>query len=239
MTHKNETFFKWLADPNKTDKKFALVSGEMLVMYWKDKDFSVKSEKKGSLVHAIFTTSLARIHLYRSLLHPLGRRVLYCDTDSAVFLSGDNHPPDPPLGKYLGQLTDELDDGHVVAKWVCGGPKNYGYVSYNLKEKDEEGRSLDITAEKNHKKEFKCKGVVNTINAQEVNFDVVRDALLSCCCLKDSEDDADIPHQRMKVYKNRLPADPISSFSYFQITRNLGRDPETNFTTEDVFGLIF
>ena len=34
--------------------------------------------------------------------------------------------PDPPLGNYLGDLTDELN-GDYITSFVSGGPKNYAY----------------------------------------------------------------------------------------------------------------
>ena len=73
-------------------------------------------------MHAVFTTSLARVHLYRTLLKPLGERVMYCDTDSCVFVAGDGLE-DPPTGNFLGDLTDELDGSGevVIGEWVCGG----------------------------------------------------------------------------------------------------------------------
>ena len=59
-------------------------------------------------MHAVFTTSLARIKLYRELLKPLGTRIFYCDTDSALFLFGEGLY-DPPNGDFLRELTDEFD----------------------------------------------------------------------------------------------------------------------------------
>ena len=35
--------------------------------------------------------------------------------------------PPPPLGDYLGALTDELDAGEYIVEFVSGGPKNYAY----------------------------------------------------------------------------------------------------------------
>ena len=36
--------------------------------------------------------------------------------------------PDPPLGDYFGDLTDELNGGYITT-FMSGGPKNYGYVT--------------------------------------------------------------------------------------------------------------
>ena len=32
---------------------------------------------------------------------------------------------DPPLGNYLGELTNELKKGEHIVEFVLGGPKNY------------------------------------------------------------------------------------------------------------------
>ena len=41
---------------------------------------------------------------------------------------------DPPLGDYLGKLTDELDIGEHIVQFVSGGPKNYAYKTNKNKE---------------------------------------------------------------------------------------------------------
>jgi len=51
-------------------------------------------------------------------------------TDSICYLSRPGWP-DPPLGPYLGDLTDQLQDdygqGSFCTEFVAGGPKNYAY----------------------------------------------------------------------------------------------------------------
>ena len=75
----------------------------------------------GKIFIAAFTPSYARLELY-SLLEKLDRRVLYTDTDSAIFVTrlGDWVPP---LGPFLGDFTNELPDGDSIAQFVSGGPK--------------------------------------------------------------------------------------------------------------------
>ena len=61
-----------------------------------------------------------------SYLEKLDHRVLYCDTDSIVFTTSPGEW-EPPLGDYLGDLTDEITDNSIV-KFVTGEPKNYAYL---------------------------------------------------------------------------------------------------------------
>lgn len=101
------------------EKKFAIVNEETLVLNWRQQQFAISGSAKGSIVHAVFTTSLARIKLYRELLKPLGTRIFYCDTDSAVYLSEEGLY-NPPNGDFLGDLTDELDPSGEVVIGECG-----------------------------------------------------------------------------------------------------------------------
>lgn len=45
--------------------------------------------------------------------------------------------PDPPLGDYLGDLTDELSGEYgersYITKFGSGGPKNYGYEVFSTR----------------------------------------------------------------------------------------------------------
>ena len=64
---------------------------------------------------------------------------------------------DPPLGDYLGELTDELDQGEHIVEFVSGGPKNYAYKTNT------------------HKETCKVRGfTLNYTNSQLINFDGVK-----------------------------------------------------------------
>ena len=92
--------------------------------------------KKTNVVVASFCTAWARLKLW-FVMHNLGTRVLYRDTDSIIF-STKPHDELPPLGNYLGDLTDELScenvgcsvsncGGHWIVEFISCGPKNYSY----------------------------------------------------------------------------------------------------------------
>ena len=72
----------------------------------------VEPNAKTNVVIAAFTTAYARLKLY-GVLDQLQERVLYYDTDSVIFVSKPDEP-EPPLGPYLGQLTNELNGGHIT-----------------------------------------------------------------------------------------------------------------------------
>ena len=109
---------------------------------------------------AAFTTCWARLKLY-SYLHQLQEQVLYFDTDSVIF-SWKPGQTDIPLGDYLGDMTNELDDDddHIV-DFTSAGPKNYGYKT------------------KNGKVCCKVRGfTLNVRGQQQLNYDVMRQNLL-------------------------------------------------------------
>ena len=56
---------------------------------------------------ATFCTSWARFKLW-SITNRLGSRVLFHDTDSIIFSVKNSDDYIPPLGEYLGELTNEL-----------------------------------------------------------------------------------------------------------------------------------
>ena len=81
---------------------------------------------------ACFTTCWARLKLYKQL-NKLNKCVLYFDTDSVIFKS---LPGDEPLqlGEYLGDFKNELNEGDTITEFASGGPKNYGYQTWQGKQ---------------------------------------------------------------------------------------------------------
>ena len=82
---------------------------------------------KTNIFIAVFTTCWARLKLY-SYLQQLQHKVLYFDKDSVIY-SWKTGQVDIPLGNFLGDMTNELDDGDYIVDFTSGGPKNYGYIT--------------------------------------------------------------------------------------------------------------
>ncbi|XP_057322371.1 uncharacterized protein LOC130676747 [Microplitis mediator] len=127
---------------------------------------SVTASPTTNVVIAAYTTAQARLKLY-SYLENLGERVLYCDTDSCIYISKDNQY-EPPTGKFLGDLTDELESygpGSYISSFVTGGPKFYAYI---VRKTD------DSTSEV-----CKVKGItLNFENSQKINYNTIRSFIL-------------------------------------------------------------
>ena len=80
---------------------------------------------------AVFTTCWARLKLY-NYLEQLQDQVLYFDTDSVIF-SWKPGQTDIPLGDFLGDMTNELNDGYDIVDFTSAGPKNNGYKTKSSK----------------------------------------------------------------------------------------------------------
>ena len=131
-----KTLMNTLTDPSKLLMDFHIMNDDVIqVEYPHTEDFEQQSFNTNVTI-AAFCTSWARLKLW-SVMQRLGDRVLYHDTDSIIY-SVKEGEYNPPLGSYLGQLTDELSckelgcskencTGHWIEEFVSCGPKNYSF----------------------------------------------------------------------------------------------------------------
>ena len=147
--------FEYLDSDQYEVSEARMVNDETVELQYKSKDEFVEGKDKVNIVIAAFTTAYARLKLY-DLLDLLQERVLYYDTDSVIYVH-EPGKPDPPLGDYLGDLTDELDVGDYITTFISGGPKNYAYLTNN------------------GKTETKIRGITLNYDAtKKINMDVMR-----------------------------------------------------------------
>ncbi|KAF4518576.1 hypothetical protein B566_EDAN015731 [Ephemera danica] len=105
------------------------LSDEMVCINWKYREDVYVPSPNVNPVIAAYTTTFARIRLYK-LLDQLGERILYYDTDSVIFTQKPGEFT-PPTGEFLGELTDECADygeNSFITEFVSNGPKNYSYI---------------------------------------------------------------------------------------------------------------
>ncbi|XP_033096042.1 uncharacterized protein LOC117100449 [Anneissia japonica] len=123
VTSDPATLFSMLTDPSIIVNDINFFSENVAEIKHTFIDEKVPINKKGNVVLAAFTTAHARLKLYQ-VLEKLQRRVLYYDTDSIIFTVKPNEW-EPPLGDYLGELTNEIDpkDGNHITQFVSGGLK--------------------------------------------------------------------------------------------------------------------
>jgi len=60
------------------------------------------------------------------------KRVLYCDTDSIMFIHKKGEQCILKTGNFLGDLTTEIPDNVEVSAYYCAGPKFYLLMGKNL-----------------------------------------------------------------------------------------------------------
>ncbi len=113
-----------------------------------------------NIMVGVLTTAYARSDLYEALAI-VGRRTLYHDTDSLIFHQRTQDEIPLPLGDFLGQFTDELDEGEHITSYMAAGPKNYALTS-----------NLGVTA-------LKCKGfnIKKAFVKKKISMDVYNTAL--------------------------------------------------------------
>ena len=137
---------------------------------------------------AVATTAWARMKLYKEL-DKLGERTLYCDTDSVIYKQSVNPSENLEIGGFLGQMTNELDEGDCIADFVSGGPKCYGYLT-------EKGKVC-----------VKVKGfTLNAVNGSAFSFENIKKVILDAVRFGDDvEDEPDVSLGSMVKRKKIVP----------------------------------
>jgi len=128
----------------------------------------VTTWKNVNVAVAAYVTTQARVKLYE-YLSKLGDSVLYCDTDSVIYIQNVDEPPKVEAWYYFGDLTDELEEfGSVsyIEGFVSGGPKNYAFSVFS-----------PTTGKRTTR--LKVKGItLNYDNSRVVNFTSQRNMIL-------------------------------------------------------------
>ncbi|KAL0151605.1 hypothetical protein M9458_053088 [Cirrhinus mrigala] len=106
---------------------FSFVSDAVAIVQWSYANGKAPPTRDVNVFLGAFTTAHARLELY-DVMERLGDRLLYCDTDSLIYTAKDGEY-EPPLGPYLGDLTDEVGPGDHITLFSSAGPKSYGYVT--------------------------------------------------------------------------------------------------------------
>ncbi|KAJ8962385.1 hypothetical protein NQ318_018369 [Aromia moschata] len=131
-------FFGMLIDPGIFVNSALPINEDTLVVNWEQKEEAYDILSTVNVVIAAYVTTQARLKLY-SYLERLGDRVLYYDTDSVIYVSKEGEY-EPETGNFIGDLTDELEiygKGCYITEFVPGGPKNYAYKVYSVRDKEE------------------------------------------------------------------------------------------------------
>nr|XP_015840028.1 PREDICTED: uncharacterized protein LOC103315075 isoform X1 [Tribolium castaneum] len=198
--------FALLTNPSTIVNNIDIINQDILLASTEKVKEDVIAQGNTNVVIAAYTTALARLELYK-YLQKLDRRVLYFDTDSVIF----THKPGewlPPVGDFLGDLTDEMIDygeGSHITEFVSGGPKNYGYKFWSV-------------TDNCYKSVCKVKGLtLHYTNSQLVNFDVIK----SMIC-----DETNDTNQQVELVDRLIVRDVF----YNVLSKNLSKKYRINYT---------
>ena len=188
MVSEPKEFFDLLHSSQFEVSDARLVNNDTVEVHYKSVGEFAEQNDKVNVVIAAFTTAYARLKLY-DLLDLLQERVLYYDTDSVIYMH-EPGKPEPPLGNYLGDLTDELN-GDYITSFVSGGPKNYAYRT------------------KNGKTDTKVRGItLDYATTGKLNHDVVRALVhLHVNCNTSAKITVDIP---FKITRDKKEKDIVT-----------------------------
>ncbi|CAD5213648.1 unnamed protein product [Bursaphelenchus xylophilus] len=114
----------------------------------------------------IFTTSCARVHLYKYMDQCQGSStLLYTDTDSCIIQHPRGHLPFK-IDYFLGEMELE-HGGEEILEYICGGAKQYGLALQNL-------RTKQVSFE------LKLRGITLSHNVRKVlNYELLKKMVFS------------------------------------------------------------
>lgn len=140
------------------------VTKHSYIAQYKLVDKYTQSPSRSNFYLAAFVTAHARVRLHEMMRAVGERSVLYCDTDSVVYVCPDGREG-LPTAPGLGNLTNELGEVRCV-EFICTGNKSYCKV---FDRPNEEGESF----------EMKQKGLTLHASNQEIlTPDLMRDTVL-------------------------------------------------------------
>jgi hypothetical protein len=140
-------------------KQINLLSEHYTKIVTKKNEDAVQPDLHDSyLPAAVYVPAYGRVQLWRELVQ-LGKRALYHDTDSIIYVY-DPEEYNIPEGARLGQweIEDVDKDNDGIIEFVAAGPKTYGFRT----------KENDVTV-------VKCKGIALTNSTQRiVNFETLK-----------------------------------------------------------------
>ena len=152
--------YKILCDDTLEVQNIRYCTEDVIEAVYTSKEEAILPNYRTNVFIAAFTTCHARLKLY-SYLQKLGEQVLYYDTDSVIY-KWSACLPKLRIGKFLGDLKDELGGDDHIVEFLSGGPKNYAYRT------------------EKKKTECKVRGFTLNVRGQEtLNFESMKQNILA------------------------------------------------------------
>lgn len=201
LSNPNE-FYQMLISPAIIINDIYTSGSENIYVSWKYTNDEDKNASKNVCIPAgAYTTTNARLMLFNELIQ-IQNEILYCDTDSLIYVEKEDSTYKPNIGPVVGQLTDEIavyGEDAYISEFVCVGPK-----SYALK--------INVPSENKEIELCKCKGFcLNKRNAAILHFNSYKNLIFGTNENSNDTDNDD----------DDITTDKISTFST-KIKRNKG-----------------
>jgi len=165
---KLKEFYELLTSPGTEVTNLIFPNNEVAWISWKYSEDNVATGNNDNVAVAVYVTIQTRLKRYEYLSN-LRKSVLYCDTDSVIYIQNVDEPSKVETGDYLGDLTDELeefDSGSYIKEFDSGGHKNCAF---------------SVFSPSTGKRTTKCKEKGKTLNYENsnvVNFTSLRNIIL-------------------------------------------------------------
>ena len=158
-----------------------------IIIFYKEDERFVKPATNLNIVLSIFTTSYARIELYK-LLEKSNQSVLYCDTDSIITVINNFHPINFELSSCVGGLKNELPPNTSILKFYALGPKNYAFEYVNKFTGESKVKIVN--------KGFSPKDVENS----SINIEIIKDMAYKLCEIDIEQPSVVLSSNKFKLY---------------------------------------
>ena len=122
-----DKFHKFMADDRYDVKNIYVVNNNCVDVSYGTKAPYIRPAYKTNIAVALATTAYARMRL-QEVMQIIGDDLVYCDTDSVIFIDDVNSPHPIVTSSLLGDLKDELE-GDYILEFVSTGPKSYSYIT--------------------------------------------------------------------------------------------------------------
>lgn len=154
------TLYQMLSDKQYSIEHIDISHDDIIQLFYTINEEMFTGSTNTNVVLAAFVTAIARLRLFAELVK-IGNRVLYCDTDSIIYISKPGFY-DPPLGNNLGDLTNEVEPpSKFIQSFITTGEKSYAY-------KTDQGKVKIVS------KGITQHSVANTMLTYEVIDEIVR-----------------------------------------------------------------
>lgn len=122
-----DLFHKFINDERYILKNLVIVNRQTIDVTYSTKAPFIKPAYNTNTAIALATTGYARMRLQEAM-QIIGTDLVYCDTDSIIFIDDTENPHPIVTSSLLGDLKDELEGDYII-NFISTGPKSYSYVT--------------------------------------------------------------------------------------------------------------